>query len=330
MTDWSSDWVDEKVWWRVAKTCPYATFFHTPLWARLARLVNPRLEIAPVGAVDSSGVEVVLPVVRINKPLKGLFSNYDSTFAGCYGGTIATDEVPASVTQQLYDRVRGIRLGALRVTGNPIRQKGKLVAAGGTRTQDSTHILELTGDLESIIAGFSKGHKSSYSKGCRMGVTTRVAESLSDYKAYFGAYEDSLRRWGEDATSVYPWRLFKGGYHLSRAHPDHLKLWLAEVDAQVVAGAWVFYWNSHAVHWHGASYADFFDYSPNNVLQVAIIADALSRGFTYYDMNPSGGHEGVARFKGRFGAAEWPVERVVYHGSLYLGLTHLKRKIYRG
>ena len=43
-----------------------------------------------------------------------------------------------------------------------------------------------------------------------------------------------------------------------------------------------------------------------NVLTAEIIRDACARGYAWYDMNPSGGHEGVEEFGRRWGTIELP------------------------
>ena len=85
-----------------------------------------------------------------------------------------------------------------------------------------------------------------------------------------------------------------------------VKIWLAEKDSAIVAGAIIFYWNRIVSYWHGASHQDFFSYYPNNMLHMEIIREAAAAGFRYYDFGPSGGQDGVARFKKSFGAVELP------------------------
>jgi lipid II:glycine glycyltransferase (peptidoglycan interpeptide bridge formation enzyme) len=145
-----------------------------------------------------------------------------------------------------------------------------------------------------------------------MNVRVRPATSINDYHAYYNAYQDSLQRWGERASMHYPRMLFENGFQLAKIYPDNIKLWLATVNEKVIAGAWVFYWNQHVDWWHGAAYASYFDHYPNNVLQTHIIIDALEKGYKFYDFNPSGGHENVARFKARFGAKKLPISRWEY------------------
>ncbi|MDN5849505.1 MAG: GNAT family N-acetyltransferase [Nitrococcus sp.] len=305
--------VDRDMWWEVAMACPYATFFHSPLWHQLASETYREKQDASIAAVCDNSTRMVLPLLQTGRRRRGLFRSLASTFAGCYGGVIADGPISKSEVGNLYTVALAGNVGRFQITSNPIQTDFHTARLLGVEANiDVTQILALNGDFDAIKSGFSKGHNSSIKKGHRMGVTVRQAESLDDYRAYYSAYEDSLRRWKEKATSCYPWRLFENGFRLSQEHPQHIKLWLAEIDQKVIAGAWVFYWNNHADWWHGAAYEEYFNYYPNNVLQVEIIRDALTQGYKYYDFNPSGGHDGVARFKGRFGADEWPIMRWAY------------------
>lgn len=303
--------VDEDLWWEVAAACPYATFFHSPLWHRLISTTYENRRDATVGAVLRNGTRAILPLMEGRGPFKGVFRSLVSTFAGCYGGIVADGPVGADDVEALYGAaVRG-RVGKLKVIENPLHESvaPRLRGFQAAVDHDFTHMLELHRGVDEIIGKLSRGARSSFKKGLRKGVTVRQAQTLDDYRSYFEAYQDTRRRWADRATSVYPWRLFEAGYHLARSHPGHLRLWLAEVGPAVVAGAWVFYWNRHVDYWHGAAYDEHFGYRPNNVLHVEIVRHAIEKGYEYYDFNPSGGHEGVARFKDGFGAARSNIRR---------------------
>lgn len=305
----------EEVWWRVARGCRYATFYHTPLWHRLAEESDARLRDRSLALDLSGGGSAILPLLRYRTGPIGVFGETRSTFAGCYGGIIADGPVRADEAERLYREAVGRSRGALRITGNPFAaeagEPGIVPPPPSTTSpapfreeEDSTHLLPLDRPFEDVESGFSKGHRSSTTQGRRLGVTTRTAECLEDYRAYHAAYEASLRRWGEDATSRYPRELFERGFRISRDHPDAITLWLAELDGRLVAGAWIFAWNGILHYWHGAAYQEAREVSATNVLLADVIGSACADGRACLDMGPSGGHEGVRAFKRRFGAEE--------------------------
>lgn len=313
--------IDEDFWWDVAEQCRYATFFHTPLWTRLAVETYDGYSDGTVGAITQDGRRIVLPLVEVGS--RGNARMLRSTFADCYGGLIADGPETVSDQNSFYGFVVANNVAELRLCGNPLhddREFDHLSTSGAA--EDFTNIIHLDKGYDSVVAGFSKGHKSSLTKGLRMGVTVRIADTLGDYETYYMVYEDTLRRWGESARKTYPWRLFENGYRLSNEYPGLIRLWLAEVGETVVAGAWTFYWNDHVDWWHGASLQEYFDHCPNNVLQTHIIRDAFDRGYKYYDFNPSGGLHGVAKFKDSFGS-----ERINFGRWHYLSsrLVYSKR-----
>ena len=298
----------EDVWWEVARGCAYATFFHTPLWHRLAESTSSAYRDVTFVAELGSGVRAVFPLLLRRPRLFGLLGEAVSTFAGCYGGPIADGPMTGADRRLLYEAADGAA-GRVALAGNPLSEPGPAPAGFGVVT-DSTHLLRLDAPFETLFSRFSKGHRSSTRRGSAVGVSVRRASSVADYRAYFGIYEGALDRWGEESTSAYPWSLFERGHQLSERHDDRIILWLGELDGRVVAGAWVFYWNRHATYWHGAADEAGREAAATNVVLSHVIEDAGLRGMEWFDFNPSGGHEGVAAFKRRFGAE--PVEFVRY------------------
>jgi lipid II:glycine glycyltransferase (peptidoglycan interpeptide bridge formation enzyme) len=106
----------------------------------------------------------------------------------------------------------------------------------------------------------------------------------------------------------YPWTLF---LNLFEARNPDIKLWLAEKGEKTIAGVIVFYCNTTLIYWHGCSLRDHFDHYPNNLLHAEIIRDACERGYARYDLSPSGGYEGVIKFKDSFAATR--VDFSAYH-----------------
>jgi CelD/BcsL family acetyltransferase involved in cellulose biosynthesis len=306
--------VDKNFWWNVARRCDHATFFHTPLWHQLAAETYRNYRDVTLGAEFENGTCAVLPLLETRRRV-GLFRYLNSTFAGCYGGLIADDAVSLSEQQQLYEAVLRWNVGQLTVTGSPFANAQTGRDAFFKKSLDTTYILILDTNFDRVFSKFSQGHRRNTRKGRRLGVVTRVASTLQEYRNYFKIYEDSLRRWGENVTSRYPWSLFENGYRLAQEHPEHLRLWLAELDCKIIAGAWVFYWNRHVVYWHGASCEAYFKYKPANVLFADIIRNACEEQYNYFDFNPSGGHEGVSAFKRSFGAEVRSVPGFYYLGK---------------
>ena len=321
--------VDWEFWWDVAQKCSYATFFHTPVWQKLALESNPSFEDATVGFRLEDGTQAVFPLLRVRKigPLQDLVSSFNL----CYGGIIADGPLSQTDVDLIYKEVTRWPTLRLQIIENPFSDLCKPEIDFDADTM-FTHVLDLDKGFDEVFANFSSSHRANYRKGVKKGVTVEIAESLDQYKTYYDVFRDSMRRWESSGEEVLEssWELFEKGFYLSKEFPELLKLWIAFADDKVIAGAWVFYWNQHAVYWHGATLEDYFDYRPSNVLHTEIIKEAIENDFTCYDFNPSGNYGGVAEFKRRFGTAELPVNWQKYGDQTFnvaRRVTDLARKI---
>jgi len=178
--------------------------------------------------------------------------------------------------------------------------------------EDFTQVLDLSEGFDHLFRKWTWGHYSRTRKGLREGITAEVAATEDEWKSYFELYQDTLARWGEDATNRYEWDLFE---IMLRKKSHKIKLWLARYQGQVISGALCFYHNKHVAYWHSATSQRFFKkLNATHVLQYAIIKDACERGFLIYDFLPSSGIKGVIDFKNGFSPQVRPVNIYVSPG----------------
>jgi CelD/BcsL family acetyltransferase involved in cellulose biosynthesis len=76
-------------------------------------------------------------------------------------------------------------------------------------------------------------------------------------------------------------------------------------------------------HWHGASLEKYFRLRPNNLIYYEAIKDACESGFSWFDFNPSSGHEGVRSFKKRFGSQAYPSNVLIKHSLVFRTMNTL-------
>lgn len=284
-------------WDEVYGKCPYATYFHSREWANVwSEYFLHRTRPQPFEIAFPDGKTAILPLSaslsRHNEPVQ-----WHSSMAGTYGGWISADLLTSAHTQSIV-RLLQTRFIPGTWRCNPYLPDEQKVAVSGVK-EDTTRSLDLTPGFEAILKGWTKGHLSAAKKADRLGVSVRLASTLEDWQAYFGLYEKSLERWGDKATSSYEWRLFES---MCRLNSPHVRLWLASAEGQVIAGALCFYAADHIVYWHGSADAAHFEYRPVHLLIREIVREACRDGHSWFDFNPSGGHEGVEAFKKGFGA----------------------------
>jgi len=231
----------------------------------------------------------------IQKRAKGMMQVMHSSPGGTYGGFLGNKPFTKADLAQLLLYLK--RWKNAYICGNPLMQMD--VLAPIQRRGELTHLLSLNSSGVQLDQ-WSKNHRRSFKKGQGQ-VEVGIAEQEAEWRRYYELYELSLKRWGERASNHYIWSLFE----LIRALPsEERKLWVARVDGLIVAGCLCFYQSQHAVYWHGAADAAYFNARPMQVLFYHIIDQAAKAGFQWMDFNPSGGQEGVKRFKAGFGAEE--------------------------
>lgn len=301
-------------------SCAYATHFHSRDWAETwATYTQGVCQPAALTVRFSDGKSAVWPLTR-ERRYKGLTQRYLSSPAGTYGGWISEDDLAVEHGQLLlayYERKLKNSVWRLNPY-DPVACQLRLPA----RVADETQTLQLGGGIDGLFRNWTKGHKSAVSKARREGVFIRLAQEERDWLEYFSVYEDSLRRWGDTASSRYEVGLFK---EFARRKSPSVKLWLAVHQGRVIAGGICLYAPRHVVYWHGAALESHFLLRPVHLLVYEAIKHACEGGAAWFDFNPSGGHEGVAAFKRSFGTIPLPCGLVRRVGRIECLANTLRR-----
>ncbi|MBE0447284.1 MAG: GNAT family N-acetyltransferase [Actinobacteria bacterium] len=290
------------LWWG----CPYSTYFQSREWAEIWNIYTKGgMRPEPKIVEFSDGKKALLPL-SFQKSCKGLVRGYISSPAGTFGGWISTDELSLAHAMLLTDCL--VRLGNLVWRINPYDELAFKVNVRASR-DDKTQVLNLVSVSDGIYKMWEKGPMAYKVRKARKGeVWVRLASTLDDWLAYYQVYQDSLRRWGDRASSRYDWRIFN---EMFRRESPYIKLWLAIYQNKIVAGIINFYAKKHAVGWHASALAQHFKLYPMNLLVYEIVKDACEKGYSWFGFNPSGGHKGVERFKRSFGAQFFQCPEVI-------------------
>lgn len=307
-------------WFDVADACEYATFFHTPLWADVVTQTYEDWNDYTTKVEFNNGTTAVLPVVghRHKTEKMGISIEYNtsaSSWASCFGGFIADGPLPDNWGDAVIKVFKSLpRTYRINVTGNPIAPLDSFPPNSQVELDDDfTQLIQLNkfDSFEDVFYSFQSDVRQNTRRAKDEGLNTRVAEGTDDWENYYGAYQASLERWGDSATNNYDWPLFETLCEMAEQHSQHIQLWLVEVDGELASGELTFYWNDHTVCWHAASYDEHLSKSPNDFLHAEKIEDAMDRDFSFYDFNPSGGHEGVVDYKSKF-AEKVPIQRLTW------------------
>ncbi len=313
-------------WDAVWESAPGATFFHSRAWYEAwAQATGGRLEPHARAVALDDGTRAVVVGARRRVAL-GLARAVESSPAGTFGGWIA----PRALTRAEAARVaREVGAGAAAVVWRANPYDAAMVEAARAIhgvSDDTTQSVDLRDGMDAVLRRWSKGHRATIRQAQRAGVRVRTARDASDWDAYFDVYRDTVDRWGERATVVYGREVF----HAIACHGGpRVRLWLAECDDRVVAGALCLESARIVVYWHGAAMRDYFDRRPVHAMLHEAMRDACERGMEWFDFNPSGGLEGVRAFKRGFGAVELPSPVVWRHAAWVRAGVRLKRLLRR-
>lgn len=128
--------VSRDVWWNIARACPRATFFHTPLWHELASATYEDAQDDTMGAMCNNDTRAVFPILQTGRTGRGLFRSLVSTFAGCYGGVIADSPFSKTDVEKLYHAALAGNVGSFQLTGNPLQVDTYFTRLPGVETKD--------------------------------------------------------------------------------------------------------------------------------------------------------------------------------------------------
>ncbi len=305
-----------EAWQRIYAGCEYATFFHSPEWARVWEMYSDGL-VRPAAKLIrfSDGREVIVPLSFQTK-LRGLLNRYVSSPEATYGGWLSTEPLSTShavlLTRWLLE-AEGKNLVWRLNPYDPLALQAAMIC-NVTGRRDVTHSVRLNADPDQLFRGFKKGCREDIKKAQKRGnIEVGPAETIEEWRAYHRVYQDSLKRWGHDPEDGYTWELFDT---LRRLESPNIRLWIARYEGQIVSGELSFYSRRHAVSWHAATLKDYLRSGVSKFQTFEIIKDSCARGYEWLDFNPSAGLGGVQELKESFRAEALPAPLVYVDTSL--------------
>jgi hypothetical protein len=287
-------------WDTIWRACDYATYFHSREWGEIwMAYTEGRMRPNPL-LISFSDTKRALLTVSTQSEHKGCVTLSFSSPAGTFGGWVSSD-VLTREHADLLSRFFTKKMPNLTWRINPYCKAtiGGLLPLVG----DHTRVISLDHDFDKIFKKWSKGNKAAVKQSERYGVTTKIADNINDWEAYYAVYQDSISRWGSNLTSSYDWKLFRTMFEL---HSDFIRLWIANFGNKTIAGALCLYANNHVAYWHGASLQNYFNLRSSNLLLYEAIKNACTEGYSWFDFNPSSDHAGVEAFKKSFGTITLP------------------------
>jgi hypothetical protein len=256
---------------------------------------------APEWVVLPDGRTAVIGVTEERRPGGRVLRHLSP--AGTYGGWVSAFPLSTSDEQLLARAV--LRRGSVLWRQAPFASRIHVTPRAGHEA-DFTQVIPLTDGAAAARRRWREKARGRVNKAVKAGVRVREATGEQDWAAYYQLYRRTLARWA-NPSSVYGPRMFE---LLHGVGPAGARLWLAEAEGRLLAGALVLHTGSYATGWHQASSREG-PAGAANLLHWEIIGALAAEGFSAYDLNPSGGHDGSADFKERMGGVRQPAPFVV-------------------
>jgi lipid II:glycine glycyltransferase (peptidoglycan interpeptide bridge formation enzyme) len=170
-----------------------------------------------------------------------------------------------------------------------------------------TYLLDLTKNLEVLLAGFEEKTRYNIRLAERKGVEIRENPSEEGVRIFCNLYQETAKR---DKFMVHPLSYYQKIRELI-VEKGMGGIFLAYYQGVPIAGVYVFCFGDTVWYMYGASSAQYRNIMPNHALHWYVIEWAKERGYKTYDLwgIPAHPHEkhplwGVYRFKKGFSGEE--------------------------
>ena len=232
------------------------------------------------------------------------------------GGPLASDrEATAALLRAAAERIDQDGRIQLQIKMGSDELDGVVDGIAGARWRPA-YVMELPDRVEDLRFGNSRNHsriRSSINKANKLNLHLREADSEADLRAWYDVYLGTLR-W--HAIPPRSYRFFKAAWDVLRPR-GFFRLLLAEVneshETRLLAGSiFLMFGRTYFYAFTGCRRGDL-SLRANDAIQWRAIHDACAAGFRYYDLGEvPERHDGLAQFKGKWGAQEQWLYRYYY------------------
>jgi hypothetical protein len=320
-----TDFWDDPRWDRFVSEHPQGSIYHHSLWLRALKEEFGQKSLS-LACVDRKGdFQGILPLFYTRGLPFGL-SHFGQQSVGrrlaslprtpIAGPLALSTEATTALINAAVERARqepGVQIQLKTLTG----ELDGLVQGLVRTPWRLSYVLQLSAASEQPFQ-INDSHnrariKWAINKAARSGVYARQAETDTELAAWYMLYLDTMRR---DAVPPRPFRFFVALWETLKPR-GMMQLLLAEQQTaarrRIIAGSiFLMFGRTVSYAFNGSECRDL-GLRPNDVIQWQAINDACKRGFRSFDFGEvPEGHDGLARFKRKWGAVPTPLYRYYY------------------
>jgi hypothetical protein len=299
---------------------------HTPEWVDCA-CESGQYEDSSLLFELPRGRQVLLPAVRHKIIPEGLIREKSLPHGWGSGGFVTPGGITPDVLPQLIAELSNLSGLRVSIRPNPLQASlWKFAVPEGTKSEHHvTHILSLDGGFDHIWSQqFDSATRTKIRKAEKSGLVIERDSSGKLVPEFYQLYLDWTERRARERHLPIPlakWLAkMREPYHkfqqVAGLFGEACHLWIARLNEQLVAAAFLLVWGDHAVYWRSASNKELtLQTRANDLLQKVMIEDACQSGCRFYHMGESGGVASLMHFKSRFGGVEHPYEEYFFGHS---------------
>ena len=291
-----------------------ATIFHTIEWNKILidefglqnRTLLARASGAPVGLYSF--------YVHDDSPFLKYCKSSEDSLETVYGGPVANNREKVVIKALLRKAERIERRAMFNIWVPPNCSIDIFMESEYNCEIAYTSILGLERSDEEIWKGIHQKTKNMIRKALKKEIKV-INGNEQFFDDYYSMFTEVYNRVGKLP-------LPKSFYSniLSQLIPKNFaKMLIALYEAKPVAGAIFLCFKDTVYYWHGASYYEYRNLAPNDLIQWEIIKWAKKNGYKYYDLVRIEPERlpGIARFKMRYGGHTVPFYHAIKETNIY-------------
>ena len=296
-----SYFTDATDWQEIWDNCEWATFFESPEWFKIWANGQNASYVTKVLRIDfTDEVSCIVPLL-FGKRMKGLIEQFEAGPAGTYGGPLSTSPLSWGHIHSIAEVLKSLGNFYLRL--NPYvfkstkadRNSDEYDFIGVNYTVDTTQTIDLTVTKDQLDAQLRKKQVVQYAtKMAEQGYSVRLI-TPSELRVFYSIYENAQTRW-EKVTIRHPFATFN-----QLMLSNNCDFWGLYNDKNNLVGAGpIVTGNKKAIAWLPVMHSSVIKKRVYEVFYHNVICHYFDKGYHWFDFNPSGGNDGVVKFKEKF------------------------------
>ena len=279
---------------------PEGTYYHLPEWQAVLKESLGHKPYYIFAKSPQGKLTGVLPLFHVKSVLTG--SRLISLpFAGACGPIADSSDIVEGLVDRAKDLCREMKCGYLE-----IRMMKPLPPGLDLNEYFDTYVLELS-EPQVMWKKLDKGLRWTVEKARKGGTVVKTDNSDAGLQAFYKLNLMTKRKLGVPAHSIAFFRAMRG--HMNSG----FRIYLAEVEGKVVAGAINITFNGVVGYAYAASDSEYLKHYPNDAIVWHAIRDSSNEGCREFDFGKTASdNAGLAQFKRKWGAEKRPLYYYYY------------------